>query len=114
MNIDKDEVVRLTELYGGQWGINHSRRIMKLVSLIADGQKYNEEVVWLAAYLHDWGGYPKWAKEGVDHAVRSKQIAASFLVQRHYPAELTKLVLECIEFHHKGGEGHSIEATLIF
>jgi len=34
MNIDRDEIVRLTEEYGGQWGINHTRRLMQIVSII--------------------------------------------------------------------------------
>jgi hypothetical protein len=26
--IHKDEIIRLTEEYGGQWGINHTRRLL--------------------------------------------------------------------------------------
>lgn len=27
-NIKKDEIARLTEEYGGQWGINHTQRLL--------------------------------------------------------------------------------------
>ncbi len=30
MNIDKGEIARLTEEYGGEWGINHTRRLLQL------------------------------------------------------------------------------------
>lgn len=41
MSIDKDEIVRLTEAYGGQWGIRHARRLLKLIEVIGEGQSYN-------------------------------------------------------------------------
>jgi hypothetical protein len=31
--LDKDEIARLTEQYGGEWGINHTRRLLHLVEL---------------------------------------------------------------------------------
>ncbi len=80
--IDKEEIVRLTEEYGGPWGINHTRRLLHLISIIGEGQEYNAEVVWVAAHLHDWGGYPKWAQTGVDHALRSRQVAEEFLAEK--------------------------------
>jgi hypothetical protein len=91
MAIDRDEVVRLTEEYGGQWGINHTRRLLQLMTLIGEGRTYNVEATWLAAHLHDWGGYTPWAQNGVDHAVRSKQVAEVFLTDRAYPPELDVL-----------------------
>jgi uncharacterized protein len=111
--IDKDEIVRLTEEYGGQWGINHTRRLLHLISLIGEGQHYDAEVVWIAAHLHDWGGYSKWQQAGVDHALRSRQVAEAFWTERDYPEELLQPILECIEFHHSGDPGRRIEAILL-
>ena len=113
MNIDRDEIVRLTEEYGGQWGINHTRRLLHLVSIIGEGQVYNADVVWLAAHLHDWGGYPKWAQAGVDHVQRSMQVAVTFLADKNLTVNEARLVLECIEFHHIGDPTKSIESTLL-
>jgi hypothetical protein len=62
MNIDRDELVRLTEEYGRQWGINHTRRLLQLISIIGEGQSYNADALWMAAHLHDWGAYGKWAQ----------------------------------------------------
>lgn len=111
--IDKDEIVRLTEEYGGQWGINHTRRLLHLISIIGKGLEYNQEVIWLAAHLHDWGGYPKWMQAGVEHALRSRQVAEEFLVEKGCDPELLKPILECIEYHHGSDPDRSLEALLL-
>jgi uncharacterized protein len=113
MDIDHDEIARQTEEYGGQWGLNHTRRLLALISIIGEGLTYNSEAVWIAAHLHDWGAYPAWAEKEVDHAVRSRQVAEAFLTQNGCPAELKGLVLECIEFHHAGGDQLNLESILL-
>jgi uncharacterized protein len=87
--------------------------LLRLISTIGEGQEYDSDAVWLAAHLHDWGGYARWAQPGVDHALRSKQIAETFLAQQGYPRDLVELVLECIEHHHSGDPDRSIEAILL-
>lgn len=111
--IDHDEIARQTEKYGGQWGLNHTRRLLALISIIGEGLTYNSEAVWIAAHLHDWGAYPAWAEKEVDHAIRSRQVAEAFLAQRSCPAALKALVLECIEFHHTGGCQLRLESILL-
>ena len=113
IGMDKEEIVRLTEEYGGEWAINHTRRLLHLVSLIAEGQEYNADAVWLAAHLHDWGGYARWARPGVSHAARSRQVAETFLAEKGYPEDLSELVLECIALHHSRDPGKSTEAILL-
>lgn len=113
MNVDRDEIARLTEEYGGQWGINHTRRLLHLVSIIGEGQQYNSDAVWLAAHLHDWGAYAKWAQKDVDHALRSGQVAETFLAERGCAGDLIELVLECIKLHHSGGSNRSFESILL-
>jgi uncharacterized protein len=111
--IDTDEIVRLTEEYGGQWGINHTRRLLHLISIIGKTQSYHAEVVWIATHLHDWGGYTKWMQTGVDHALRSRQVAADFWGEKGYSEELLGPILECIESHHSGDPHRRIEAILL-
>ena len=96
--INKDEIARLTEEYGGRWGINHTRRLLQLISIIGKGQSYNADVTWIAAHLHDWGAYDKWIQTGVDHAIRSRQVAEAFWAEKGYSEELLAPILECIEF----------------
>ncbi len=112
-DINKDEIIRLTEEYGGPWGVNHTRRLLHLIAVIGEGQQYNHDAVWVAAHLHDWGAYAPWAQEGVDHAQRSTHVAQTFLKERNYPTDLTELILECIGSHHSGDPNRSIEAILL-
>ncbi len=109
----KNEVIRLTEEYGGEWGINHTRRLLRLIEIIGEGLQYDAEVVWLAAHLHDWGGYSPWIQPGVDHALRSKQVAQSYLEEKGYTQSIIGPVLECIELHHQGGSERSLESILL-
>jgi hypothetical protein len=43
MNINRDELVQLAEEYGGPWGINHTRRLLKLIAIIGEGQACNAD-----------------------------------------------------------------------
>ncbi len=114
MAIDKEKIAALTEEYGGGWGINHTRRLLKLIETIGEGQEYDREAVWLACYLHDWGGYKPWIQEGVDHALRSKQVAGEYLEKAGIDPKQKERVLECIEYHHRATKDNSTEAALLF
>lgn len=113
MPIDRDEIERLTAEHGRVWGINHTRRLLKLVEQIGTGLDYNREAVWIAAHLHDWGAYSPWAQKGVDHAARSVEVAGEYLDAHNCPADLRALILECIALHHTADSDRSIEATLL-
>lgn len=113
MTIDKTEIASLTEEHGGAWGINHTRRLLHLVDQIAEGIAYNSDAVWIAAHVHDWGGYPPWAQKGVDHAERSVVVAEEYLRTNGCPDQLRELIVECIALHHKTGSERSVEATLL-
>src|SRR5512136_173759 len=113
MKIDRDELMRLTEEYGGVWGINHTRRLLRLISIVGEGQSYNADALWVAAHLHDWGGYGKWAQAGIDHALRSRQVAETFLAKRDYSPDEAKLILDCIEFHHADNSTRCLEVQLL-
>lgn len=110
--LDHKEIVQLTQEYGGDWGTNHTKRLLHLIPILADGREYNEEAVWLAAHLHDWGGYAQFAKPGVEHYDRSVQVVRDFLTERDCPEDLKALVLECIQFHHGGDPNRIIESRL--
>ncbi len=111
--IDKDELIRLTKEYGGEWGLNHTRRLLHLISIIGEGLEYDAEAVWIAAHLHDWGAYSPWAQKDVDHALRSRQVAETFLSERGCPEGMKSAILECIELHHAAGAERSLESILL-
>jgi uncharacterized protein len=113
MDIDKDEIARLTEEYCGVWGINHTRRLLQLMAIIGQDLVVDSEALWVATHLHDWGAYSPWAQKDVDHALRSSQVAGPFLMERGYPEEKIALVTEIIALHHAGGADRSPEAILL-
>jgi HD superfamily phosphodiesterase len=110
--MNHDEILKLTQEYGGRWAVCHAERILANIAAIAEGDSYDAETVWIAAHLHDWGGYAKWAQPGVDHLIRSMQVVPDFLAERSCPPDLAKAIMECIEFHHGGPSGRSIESVL--
>lgn len=108
-----DEIVSLAKGYGGDWGINHTLRLLHLIEIIGKGRDYDPDVVWVAAYLHDWGGYSPWIQSGMDHAIRSTEVARSFLQERDFQGVFIDHTLECISLHHSGGPNRSIESILL-
>jgi HD superfamily phosphodiesterase len=71
-----------------------------LVDLIGDGMDYDLQVIQWAAYLHDWGGYPKYFQPGCDHALLSKQITErEVLPYADLPKKAKRLIIETIELH---------------
>ena len=111
--MNHDEIIKLTLEYGRNWGIKHTERLLHLVPILAEGREYNEEAVWIAAYLHDWGGYQKFYNPDVQHYDRSAELAREFLTERNCPEDLKELVIECIACHHGGDPNRSIESRLL-
>ena len=59
------------------WGWRHSERdyLFGMAVAEAEGLTVDPDVMFAAAFLHDWGGIEPFAVAGVDHAVRSVQLA---------------------------------------
>ncbi len=110
--VDKKKLIDKTLEYGFEFGLNHSNRILHLVSELAQGKQYDEDAVWIAAHLHDWGGYAPWLTPGVDHVVRSVEVAGEYLAAEGCEPELAELVIECIKYHHGGPAERSFESKL--
>ena len=50
MSVLIPEILAIETLeYGGAWAVNHSRRLIAQVEVLADGQPYNSEVIQLSA-----------------------------------------------------------------
>lgn len=111
--MNHDEIIQLTHKYGLDWGIDHTNRLLHLVEIIANGREYNKEAIWLAAHLHDWGGYQPFVQQGLEHYDRSVEVAREFLTEHDCPQDLKELVLECIQYHHGGNPDRSFESILI-
>ena len=64
------------------WGPAHGRRDYEMTLSLAraEGVVVDDDALYAAAYLHDMGGIPPYAKAGVDHGDRSIQLVDSVLV----------------------------------
>jgi uncharacterized protein len=100
MTITLDDIVRQTGEYGQGWALPHARRVLNLAHQIAGDLRPDWQVMEYAAYLHDWGAFPRFTQPGVDHALRSRQVAESkVLPESGLPADTVARVLEAIELH---------------
>jgi len=107
-----DELIAATLEYSGEWGRQHALRLLHLVEKLGYGYDYDAGVVRVAAYLHDWGAYAPWVQPGVEHQVRSGEVAWEWLAARDYPAEAIDAVVECVVNHHGGPLDRSFESRL--
>ncbi|MCJ7649410.1 MAG: HD domain-containing protein [Candidatus Lokiarchaeota archaeon] len=97
---------------GGEYGLNHSKRLISLIDLIAAGKSYNKDVILFCAYTHDLGAFKKYAKEGMDHATRSREMVETLLGNYDFMEEDKLTILEVIEDHHKKITGKFFESLL--
>lgn len=97
---------------GGEYGLNHSKRLIKIVDLIADGKKYNKDIILFCSYTHDLGAFPRYAKEGIHHAIRSREVAEILLSNYNFDQKEQQTILEVIENHHNKYTGESFESVL--
>jgi uncharacterized protein len=65
----------------------------------AENVPVDEEVVFAAAMLHDMGGFAPYALAGVDHAVRSTQVADQVLKPSGFPMDKAAAVKTAILNH---------------
>lgn len=85
---------------GEGWALAHVRRILRLVEDIGADLTYDAHAFTVAAYLHDWGAYPPYQQPGVEHALRSRQVAkAEILPRMDLTAAQVALILDAIELH---------------
>ncbi|MHB8125886.1 MAG: HD domain-containing protein [Desulfitobacteriaceae bacterium] len=81
------------------WGINHCLRVFNLAKELSQHLTLDQEILYVAAMLHDTGKYPTYALSNIDHSLRSKGIATNVLQRMTFaPTKLSK-VLDAIESH---------------
>lgn len=61
---------------------------------------YDSDVLELAAYMHDWGAFPRYIEKNVEHAIRSRQVVeAEILPSLDLSPTQKEILLEAIELH---------------
>jgi HD superfamily phosphodiesterase len=95
-----EDIVHMTDQVGEDWAIAHARRLIELVKEIGADIPYDAHVIELAAYMHDWGAFPKYIQKDVEHAVRSRQVVeAEILPHLDLTPQQKEVLLEAIELH---------------
>ncbi|OQB23517.1 MAG: hypothetical protein BWY11_01816 [Firmicutes bacterium ADurb.Bin182] len=107
-----EELKALTFEAGGDYGLNHSQRLIKLVEMIAQGRPYDRGVIEFCAYVHDFGAFSKYAQAGKDHVVRSMEVLPEIMDGYDFTGEEKKKISETVANHHKPGVFESFEAVL--
>ena len=95
-----DDIIQMTFNVGESWAVAHAQRLLALIQEIGQGVPYDARVLTLAAYLHDWGAFPRYLEKGVEHALRSRQVVEVEilpLLDLTLPAQ--EILLEAIELH---------------
>lgn len=95
-----DDIIQMTLQVGEDWAIAHAKRLIELVKQIGADIPYDSHVMKLAAYMHDWGAFPKYTKKDVEHAIRSRQVVEAEILSHLdlIPAQ-KEILLETIELH---------------
>ena len=95
-----DNIIQMTYDVGENWAVAHARRLIELGKQIGADLSYDLEIFELAAYLHDWGAFPKYTQKNVEHAVRSRQVVETEILP-YLPLDPTRkeILLETIELH---------------
>ena len=100
ISLSLDDIVQMTQGVGENWAIAHAKRLIELVKRISDNFPYDAHIMELAAYMHDWGAFPKYVQKDVEHAVRSRQVVESAILSGlPLTADQKEILLETIELH---------------
>lgn len=104
------------ELKHPAWGWTHSERNYLLATEIAakEGLAIDTDVLFAAAFTHDIGAIGGFQKVGVDHAVRSVELAEPLLREVGFPEAKLPAVREAILGHmHDKQPGSRNEAIVL-
>jgi uncharacterized protein len=97
----------------------HQPRLYALATQIGEGQSYDDDVVFAAAWLHDIGVFVGHRPEEPellarwDNVIYAVERAPSLLEAFGFPQEKIAPVVEAIRTHQPSGEPATIEATIV-
>jgi HD superfamily phosphodiesterase len=95
-----DDIIQMTFDVGEDWAVAHAKRLIELGKEIGADISYDHHIFALAAYLHDWGAFSKYAQRNVEHAIRSRQVVESEIIpQLDLTPPQKDALLEAIELH---------------
>lgn len=95
-----DDIIQMTLDVGGDWAVSHAERLLVLIDQISLEISYDFQIMEFAAYLHDWGAFPRYTQKDVEHAIRSCQVVEEeILSQLDLTPAQKNILLEAIQLH---------------
>ena len=95
-----DDIIHMTREVGEDWAVSHAKRLLELIKMIGAAIPHDSYVLEVAAYLHDWGAFPKYIQRDVEHAIRSRQVVEREILPCLDLTDGQKIILlETIELH---------------
>lgn len=107
-----EECKKESNPYGYLNSWKHINHVVKFSKIFAKSTKADEEIVELAAWLHDWGATQGFYK---DHHIRGSIAAEKILKKFNYPETRIKQIKHCI-FTHRSSQNikpETIEAECV-
>lgn len=98
------------------WGWTHSERDYRLASELAarEALPIDTDILFAAAFTHDIGAIGEYQQDGVDHAVRSIELAEPLLREYGFPVRKLPAVKDAILGHmHDKHPGKGNEAIVL-
>ncbi|HET7564210.1 MAG TPA: HD domain-containing protein [Gemmatimonadaceae bacterium] len=113
---DKIRAFAEAHLQHTAWGPAHARRDYETTLALAhaEGITVDDDALYAAAYLHDMGGIPPYAKAGVDHGDRSAQLADSVLRAVGFPMQKAELAKEIMSHHQYYRPPDTLAVAILF
>lgn len=104
-----------TQLQHPSWGARHAERNYALATDLAraEGLTVDDDVLYAAAMLHDWGGLEPFEVEGTPHQIRSVELAEPFLRDAGFPMEKWPAVRDAILGHVPAGQPTTPEGIVL-
>ncbi|WP_408588965.1 HD domain-containing protein [Novosphingobium sp.] len=97
------------------WGRSHNERDYLLARELAytDGARFDDDVLFAAAYLHDLAAFSPWEKPDRDHSDVAAEVVGPILQQAGFPMAKLAAVQGAIREHMYYRDPHAVEATYL-
>jgi HD superfamily phosphodiesterase len=95
-----EDIIQMTYQLGEDWAVAHAKRLLELIKWIGADTPHDFPLLEMAAYMHDWGAFPRYVQKDVEHALCSRLVVEAEILPHLDLSHLQKtILLETIELH---------------